>query len=191
MSRYSNVQRVHKVSDSCAVTSSGEYADFQELTRLLEEMTNQSYLNDDNISYTPRDYGNYIAQLQYHFRNKMNPLYLSNVVGGMQNGKPYLALIDLYGTYIEKKTAATGFGTYLCDPIFDEKWNENCSEEQAKEAILTCFEALFYRDARAHESIQLTVIDKNGVRIEEPRNVDSKWDFQGFRQRANEKIHNQ
>lgn len=116
-------------------------------------MTNDSFLNDDGIHYTPKDYANYISQLQYHFRNKMNPLYLWNVIGGFSNNKPYLASVDLYGTYIETKSIATGFGNYICGPIFDERWNENCSEETAKQTILTCFEALFYRDARAHETI--------------------------------------
>lgn len=61
MSRYSNIQRVHKITDECAVAASGEYADFQELVRLIEEMTNQSFLNDDKVTFTPRDYGNYLA----------------------------------------------------------------------------------------------------------------------------------
>jgi len=83
----------------------------------------------------------------------MNPLYLWNVIGGIQNGKPYLASIDLYGTYLETKSVSTGFGNYLSGPIFDSMWKEDCSEETAKKTILTIFEALFYRDARAHETI--------------------------------------
>ncbi|KAL4486451.1 hypothetical protein ABPG72_018405 [Tetrahymena utriculariae] len=191
MLRYNHIQRVHKVTDNCAFASSGEFADFQELSRLIDEMTNQTYLNDDNITYTPRDYGNYISQLQYHYRNKMNPLYLWNVIGGINNDKPYLAHIDLYGTYIEANHVSTGFGNYLCGPLFEKGWRADMSEQEAKQLVNTCFQALFYRDARAHETIQVTVIDKNGVRIEQPYEIESKWDFQGFVNRANEKIHNQ
>ena len=38
------------------------------------------------------------------------------------------------------------------------------------------------------DRIQIAVVDKNGVRIEEPTIVDSKWDYKGYAFRANEDI---
>ena len=34
----------------------------------------------------------------------------------------------------------------------------------------------------------MAVVDKNGVRIEDPIILDTKWDFKGYAQRANEDI---
>ena len=37
--------------------------------------------------------------------------------------------------------------------------------------------------------IQICVIDKNGVRIEQPVHVPTKWDYKGYVNRANEVLH--
>jgi 20S proteasome subunit beta 7 len=39
-----------------------------------------------------------------------------------------LAIVDLYGTYIESKFATTGFAGYFCKAIISNYWNENGTE---------------------------------------------------------------
>ncbi|EGR34390.1 proteasome a-type and b-type family protein, putative [Ichthyophthirius multifiliis] len=189
--KFTNVQRVEKLTDNCVYTATGEFADFQEVVRLTQEMTNQTFLNDDNISYTPQDYAHYISQLQYHYRNKMNPIYLWSVIGGFYQGKPYLAQVDPYGTYLERKQVSTGFGGYLSGALIDNNWNPQSNLEQAKQVIQKCFESLYYRDTKAHDVIQITIVDKDGIKMEKPHRIQSKWNYQGFVERANEKIHTQ
>ena len=129
MAKFRNVQRIQGITNNCAIASSGEFSDFQELIRILNTKTQETFLNNDNVAFTPRDYGNYLARLCYHRRNKSNPYYLTNVVAGYQNGQRYLASVDLFGTYVENKFITSGFAGYLCKPIISNYWKEDCTEE--------------------------------------------------------------
>lgn len=52
-------------------------------------------------------------------------------------------------------------------------------------------QVLFCRDTKAHDVIQIAVIDQHGVRVENPVRINSQWDFRGFVNRANERLHTQ
>jgi hypothetical protein len=43
----------------------------------------------------------------------MNPLWNSVVVGGIQDGKPFLGFVDKIGVAYQDDVIATGFGTHL------------------------------------------------------------------------------
>ncbi len=57
-------------------------------------MTREEFLNDDNIKFTPKDYGNYLARWQYQRRNKFNPFLIVSIMAGFHDKKPYLSYID-------------------------------------------------------------------------------------------------
>jgi len=183
-----NVQRSAKITDYAAFASSGEYSDFQEATHLFEQVQQNVRNADDNISYTPKDFANFLARNCYAKRNKMNPLFMSSIVGGVFKGERYLGSVDPFGTLIEASYLVTGYAHYLCKPIIENNWNENVNEAQAKQIVEECFKVLYYRDCGAFDKIQFTVVDDKGVRIEEPYRIQTKWDYKLTRERANEKI---
>lgn len=183
-----NVQRTAKITDYAAFASSGEYSDFQEAINLFDKVQQGVRNADDNISYAPKDFANFLARNCYAKRNKMNPLYMSTIVGGVFKGQKYLGSVDPFGTLIEGKYLVTGYAHYLCKPVIENFWSEEVNEEKAKNVLKECFKVLYYRDCGAFDRIQFTVIDENGVRIEEPFRVDTKWDYKLTRERANEKI---
>lgn len=83
----------------------------------------------------------------------MNPIYLWSVVAGFYKGKAYLASVDPYGTHLEKKYVATGFGNYMVGAIIENNWTPESSLEESKKVIEKCFETLFYRDTKSHDVI--------------------------------------
>lgn len=50
-------------------------------------------------------------------RSKFDPLWTTFVVGGIQDGKPFLGYVDKLGTAYEDDTVATGYGNYLARVI--------------------------------------------------------------------------
>ena len=46
-------------------------------------------------------------------------------------------------------------------------WREDLSEAKAKKLITDCMIIIFYRDNKASDKVQITVITKAGVRMEE------------------------
>ena len=73
--------------------------------------------------FSPRDYGIYLARLNYKRRDKFNPNYMNSIIGGFWEDKPYLASVDLFGTYLESPYCLTGFADYMCKPIVTNYWN--------------------------------------------------------------------
>ena len=47
-------------------------------------------------------------------------------------------------------------------------WREDLTEAEAKKLITDCMTTMFYRDKKASDKVQMTVITKAGVRMEEP-----------------------
>jgi len=156
---------------------------------LFDQMQQVVKNHDDSISYSPKDFANYLARNCYAKRNKMNPLYMTSLVGGVFKGERYLAMVDLFGTLIEGSNLLTGYANYLCKPLVWNYWKENQDEATVKKLIEECFKVLFYRDTGAFDRIQFTVIDENGVRIEEPFRLETKWDYKLTKERANESIY--
>lgn len=189
MLQFKSAERIVQVSDRTVLASSGEYSDFQEIVRNLKEVDQDVNNYDDNNRYEAKDYANYLARMSYAKRNKVDPLYCQNVVAGInQDGSRYLAYVDLYGTKFENTHIVTGFARYFGTPLLWNDWNPEMSEQEAKEVLKQIFRVLFYRDCNAIDKVQMAVIDKNGVRIEQPIALDTKWDHKGFAQRANEDI---
>ncbi len=64
----------------------------------------------------PRDYFNWIAKHNYQRRLKMNPLWLTTVVGGVtkSTGEAFLGMADLYGLKVEHGYILTGLAAHYC-----------------------------------------------------------------------------
>lgn len=96
---------------------------------------------------------NFLANLCYERRNKVDPYWIEGVVAGYKDGERYLGYADLYGTYLENDFICTGYARYLCGHIIKTKWHKDCSLEEALSILTECFSALFARCCPATESL--------------------------------------
>jgi len=78
----------------------------------------------------PRDYYNYLSRLNYQRRMKMDPLWTSTIIGGVdsKSGEPFLGSVDLYGTKIEAKYLLTGLSLYYGQVLMENAYTENLTE---------------------------------------------------------------
>lgn len=60
----------------------------------------------------------------YNRRCRMNPWWIDLLVGGVQDGEPFLGHVDVRGRAYEDKAVATGFGKHLAVPLLRE-YTEN------------------------------------------------------------------
>jgi 20S proteasome subunit beta 7 len=185
---YHGVCRFEAITDNLVITATGEFADFQEATRQLKELSRESAIVDDGVSYSVDEYANYLAALSYERRNKQNPFYNNFVVAGFENGQAYLSSIDLYGTHIRKDWVAAGFSKYYGLALIANHWNPELPLEECKKLIHKAWTVLYERDCHTVDEIQFSVVTANGVEIQRPEKVSSDWDFKEFRERANEKL---
>ena len=146
-------------------------SDFQYLQKLLNELMIDEFTEQDGHTLGPAEIHEYLSQVMYARRTKMNPLWNSLVVGGFKDGKRcvtlnrcqvcgselygtlrFLAYVDLLGTTYKATTIATGYGAYIAQPLLRkavEPYADVLKEEQAQKILEDCMRVLFYRDARS------------------------------------------
>ena len=159
------------------VTATGEFADFQEATRRLKELTRESSLFDDGVQYSVEEYANYLAAMSYERRNKQNPYYNNFVVAGFENGQAYLSSIDLFGTHIKKDWVAAGFSKYYGLALIANNWNPDLPMEECKKIIHQCWTVIYERDCHSVDQLQFACVTERGVEVSRPEKVASDWDF--------------
>lgn len=182
--RFKSVCRIAPVGLNTLIASSGEYSDFQEIVRILQETALADWTNQDGVVLGASHYANYLSAILYQRRNKGDPLYNANLMAGMVGGRPYLAYLDLYGLKLEGAWQVSGMASYLCRGLLGVEHRPDMTLEEAKALAEKCMRAVFYREARAHDSIQFATITQQGLNIEEPYVFESTWNLTGFQQYA-------
>lgn len=177
MARFRNVSRMFKVTDNIALSAAGDIADFQFLKDIIEQKIIDDECLDDGHGYTPQALFSWLTRVMYNRRSKYNPLWNVVVLGGFHKGESFLGYVDKIGVAYESPTVANGFGAYIALPIMRDacEKNPNMSEADAKALIERCMRILFYRDARSFNKYEITVITKDGVRIEPPTSATTDW----------------
>lgn len=167
--RFSNIERIIKVGDETVVGISGDISDMQYIERLLEELETEEDIYDSDGGHKLRapHVHEYLSQVMYNRRSKMNPLWNAIVVAGFDDTKePFLRYVDLLGVAYGSSAIATGFGSYLAVPLlrnlvpYDADYPK-VSEEEARETIVNCMKVLYYRDARSLEKFSLVTLRKD------------------------------
>eukprot|EP00922_Rhytidocystis_sp_ex-Travisia-forbesii_P023054 GHVS01033864.1.p1 GENE.GHVS01033864.1~~GHVS01033864.1.p1 ORF type:complete len:237 (+),score=15.67 GHVS01033864.1:139-849(+) len=182
MCRYVDVPRISKISSTTAFACSGEYSDYQFIADYLSRVHTRDWLSTDHDDYAtkPSEYASILSRLTYAKRCKFNPLWASAVVAGVDGGKSYLGYVDMYGTIYEESYMATGLGRYFGLTLLRDQHKPDMTEQAARELLEQCMRILFYRDTLASNRIQIGRITKEGVTIDAPKTLDSKWDYSGW-----------
>ncbi|EKM77247.1 hypothetical protein AGABI1DRAFT_43707 [Agaricus bisporus var. burnettii JB137-S8] len=180
LARFKDIQRLHPVGKYTVIGAGGDMSDFQYIQKFLEQLIIEEFTSQDGHDLGPAQIHEYLSQVMYSRRSKINPLWNSLLVGGFKDGKSFLSYVDLLGTTYSATTLATGFGAYLAQPILrkEVEGRENeLTEEEAIRIMESCMKVLYYRDARSLDKYQLAVITADGVKISESRHLSTTWSF--------------
>lgn len=186
--RFNDIERLFPVGKNTVVGVSGDISDMQHLEYLLEEMqTENNYDNeyaDEEESLKPSYVFEYLANVMYNRRSKMNPLWNALIVAGVEDTKPFLKYVNLLGVTYSAPSLATGFGAHLALPLLrkvvdSEADVEKTSLEDAQKSITEAMKVLFYRDARSSRRYSVAVIDneKGLIFNKDARVEDMSWGF--------------
>ncbi|XP_048476322.1 proteasome subunit beta type-4 [Rhincodon typus] len=178
MARFRNISRLMKVNDNTVLGASGDYADYQYLKQAIEQMMIDEELLGDGHSYSPKAIHSWLTRVMYNRRCKMNPLWNTVIIGGMNNGESFLGYVDKLGVAYEASTVATGFGAYLAQPLMREVAEKQLmSKDEARQLIERCLKVLYYRDARSYNRYQIATVSAAGVQIEGPMSAETNWEI--------------
>ncbi|KAJ6643842.1 Proteasome subunit beta type-4 [Pseudolycoriella hygida] len=177
--RYRNVDRVFKVNDHTIIGVGGEYADFQFIKKYIDQKVTEDYCYDDNLQLKPKSLFNWLTRVLYNKRCRFAPLWIDIVIGGLQDGVPFLGHVDHRGRAYEDAAIATGYGKHLALPLIREKienQTETLNAERAVELSKSCMEVLFYRDCQSYPQYKIATCDGQGARVDGPINVAQNWE---------------
>jgi len=168
--RYRYLPRIMKVNDTTVMGTGGDYADFQFLKSVIEQKIIDEECLADGFTHSPKSIYSWLTRVMYNRRCKMNPLWNTVIVGGMQGGEPFLGYVDKLGVAYEAPSVASGYGAYIAQPLLRDALDKSpvMSEAEARQVIERCISVLFYRDARSFNEYQLAVVKKDGASIDGP-----------------------
>ena len=177
LKKFTGVSRIAPIGTTTVIAASGEYSDFQFIMDSLRASNLQETLLDDGDRRSSQEWAKYLANLMYHRRNKMNPLFNSLVIAGYSADATgaFLGITDLYGTYYEDQYVATGFGQHMAMPLLRQHARPDMTEEEARTLLAKCMEILFYRDCRASNKIQFAKATSAGVEVSREVSVQENW----------------
>ncbi|DBB18528.1 hypothetical protein WJX82_008712 [Trebouxia sp. C0006] len=183
--RYKSFERLRKINSKTVIGAGGELSDFQYIMTLLEELMKEDFCLDDDIEMSPREVFAYLNRVIYNRRTKMDPLWNSLVVGGLQTDKegqlkPFLGFLGMIGTSYEDAHVATGFGNMLARPLFREKHSPDMSEIEAMELMREALKVCYYRDKNSINKFQIAKVTTEGIDICEPFALETNWDLKAF-----------
>lgn len=181
LARYPKTQRVFKVNDTTVIASSGDIADFQYLHKIIKSKQNEEDIRGGGVSMRPEALHCWLTRVLYNRRSKFDPLWNSILVGGMQEGKPFLGCVDMIGTAWQENAIATGIGAAMAIPIINHEMekigsHDNLTKEQAREIILKCIRVCYLRDCKAMNKYYISTINAEGAEVEGPLMIDSNWE---------------
>lgn len=95
--RFCNISRIMKVKACTMLRASGDYADYQHLKQVLEQMVIDKELFGDGHNYSSKAIHSWLTRVMYNLRCKMNSLWNTGVLAGFYNGKSFLGYLDKLG----------------------------------------------------------------------------------------------
>ena len=159
----------------------------------MKESKEDQLETNKNGCMGPVELGHYLSSLHYGQRNKFDPYLNSAIVGGIDfNGDIVLMQVDPFGTFLTGNYFTTAFANYFACSLLRNEYPKNSNEitkDQAIKLIMKCFEVLFYRDSKAGDVIQYTILesDNNMIKTEtQTVKLETKWEHKQFMQ-GNEK----
>jgi len=180
LARFRDISRLYPVGDNTIIGAGGDMSDFQYIQRILDELIVDEFTAQDGHTLGPAEIHEYLSQVMYSRRTKIDPLWNALLVGGVKDGKKFLAFVDLLGTTYSASTLATGYGAHIAQPLLRksvEGREDTLTEEEALKIIENSMRVLYYRDARSINKYQVATITNAGHTISESKELETSWSF--------------
>uniref|UniRef100_UPI00358DF28C proteasome subunit beta type-4 isoform X2 n=1 Tax=Myxine glutinosa TaxID=7769 RepID=UPI00358DF28C len=182
LARFKNISRVMRVNDCTVLACAGDYADYQYLHDIIEQMVIDDEVAGDGHQCKPEAIHSWLTRVLYNRRSKLNPLWNTILVGGYHDEESFLGYVDRIGLAYESSVVATGFGAFIALPLMRDAYekNPNMSKDEALTLLERCLKILYYRDSRAFNRYEIAIVTKDGATILPPASCVPNWEIAHF-----------
>jgi len=175
LARFRTEERIKSLGNNMMIGAAGDLSDFQWMMKHLDEVKTSDDIIGDGHTLSPHAIHSYITRIMYQRRNKFDPLWNYFVIAGFKDGKPELGVTDLRGGSFSDNTIGIGYGNFIAQPLLRKAWKPDMTKQEAKQLLENCMRVLYYRDARSYNRMQFATVDKDGVHISQPYELETDW----------------
>jgi proteasome beta subunit len=155
--------KILPITDRIAMTISGSVADAQQLINNIRAIAKLESL-EKGRELSVKAISRLTSSIL--FRNRMFPLITMLIVGGVDEEGGHVYMLDPLGSMLEEEEfTATGSGSVVAYGVLEDEFRKNMSIDEGKQLVMRAVNAARRRDIASGGSIQLAVINKEGVNI--------------------------
>ena len=158
-----SAKKVFKITDHVGVACAGIVGDMQILSR--EAVAYMSiYRYERGRQPTVKNAAKLMVNLLSSRR--MFPYLAQTIIGGVDDGKPDLYVMDPIGSVLSDKFAAVGTGAEVAIGVLESEYKEGMSAEEAKPIVIRALKSAMARDISSGDGVDLMIITHDGIKEE-------------------------
>ncbi|MEM0046401.1 MAG: archaeal proteasome endopeptidase complex subunit beta [Fervidicoccaceae archaeon] len=157
---HKRTKKILRVGDRMALTTAGLVADAQVLADWLNAQIR--YLSiTRRQAVTVREAAHLLSLILYRY--KYFPFYVQLILGGYDSS-PKLFSLDLFGSVLEEKYAATGSGSPIAIGVLEEGYKDEMEPEEARKLAVRAVQMALRRDSATGDGVDSVIIGKDGIK---------------------------
>ena len=157
------VKKVFKIADHVGAACAGLVSDMQILVREVEAQASLFKLDAKRTMSV-----NAAAKVMSNvlFNRRMIPLITQTIVGGMDEDKPAIYVLDVLGSLLPDEYAAVGSGAQMATGVLEQEYEDYMSLQDAKALILKAMKSAISRDIMSGDGADFLIITKDEIHEE-------------------------
>eukprot|EP01057_Protomagalhaensia_wolfi_P005958 Protomagalhaensia_wolfi_Nauph_80__5957@NODE_798_length_1987_cov_1094_545175_g599_i0_p2_GENE_NODE_798_length_1987_cov_1094_545175_g599_i0NODE_798_length_1987_cov_1094_545175_g599_i0_p2_ORF_typecomplete_len240_score39_70Proteasome/PF00227_26/3e22_NODE_798_length_1987_cov_1094_545175_g599_i051722 len=172
---YLNLDRIHVIGEGTLVSAAGNHADYQEMLSTLMTKQEEDALWMKGKEKSAFEWRNLAQTLLYKQRTDIKPSWVYMLFAGFTEDRPYLGLVDLYGTAVDGDFFCPGLGQYFAIPDLRKNWKPDISESECRELMMKALKIMVGTLKPVTHQVQFAKITKEGVTMEAPVSIKEHW----------------
>ena len=156
-------KKVFKITDHVGAACAGLVSDMQILAREIEAQA-KLFTYDTKRPMSVKAVAKVMSNVL--FNRRMIPLITQTIVGGMDDDKPEIYVLDVLGSLLPDTYAAVGSGAQMATGVLEQGYTDNMSQKDAKALVLRAIKSAVSRDAMSGDGVDFFTITKEGTQEE-------------------------
>jgi proteasome beta subunit len=156
-------KKVFRIAEQVGAACAGLVGDMQILAREVEAQA-KLFSFDSKRPMTVRAAAKVMSNVL--FGRRMIPLITQTIVGGMEDEKPAIYVLDVIGSVLPDTYAAVGTGAQMATGLLEEGYKDGMSQKDAKALVLRAIKSAISRDSMSGDGVDLLIVSKEGIQEE-------------------------
>ena len=156
-------KKVFRIADQVGAACAGLVGDMQILAREVEAQA-KLFSFDSKRPMSVRAAAKVMSNVL--FGRRMIPLITQTIVGGMEEEKPAIYVLDVIGSVLPDTYAAVGTGAQMATGVLEEGYKDGMSQKDAKALVLRAIKSAISRDSMSGDGVDLLIVSKEGINEE-------------------------